>query len=259
MLKMDLADALESDELYLVYQPTFDLRSERANGFEALLRWRHPRRGVIGPDVFIPIAEETGLIVPIGRWVLIQACRQAARWRAGGHQLGISVNVSGRQLDHDGLIDDVRDALQDSGLDAAALTLEITETALMRDAHASAGRLGALKDLGVRLAIDDFGTGYSSLAYLRQFSVDALKIDRSFIRGVATSSESAALIHTLVRLGKTLNLETLAEGIEDHEQLVALQRQDCDMGQGFLLARPLDVEAADAFLDAHGSGALASG
>ncbi|MGZ6595596.1 MAG: putative bifunctional diguanylate cyclase/phosphodiesterase [Solirubrobacteraceae bacterium] len=259
MLKMDLADALEADELYLVYQPTFDLRSERPNGFEALLRWRHPKRGVIGPDVFIPIAEETGLIVPIGRWVLMQACRQAARWRAGGHRLGISVNVSGRQLDNDGLIDDVRDALQDSGLDAAALTLEITETALMRDAHASAGRLGALKDLGVRLAIDDFGTGYSSLAYLRQFSVDALKIDRSFIRGVAASSESAALIHTLVRLGKTLNLETLAEGIEDHEQLRALQRQECDMGQGFLLARPLDVEAADAFLEAHGSGALASG
>jgi diguanylate cyclase (GGDEF)-like protein len=259
MLKMDLADALEADELFLVYQPTFDLRSERANGFEALLRWRHPKRGVIGPDVFIPIAEETGQIVPIGRWVLMQACRQAARWRARGHQLGISVNVSGRQLDNDGLIDDVRDALLDSGLDAAALTLEITETALMRDAHASAGRLGALKDLGVRLAIDDFGTGYSSLAYLRQFSVDALKIDRSFIRGVAASSESAALIHTLVRLGKTLNLETLAEGIEDHDQLRALQRQDCDMGQGFLLARPLEVEAADAFLEAHGTGALTSG
>jgi diguanylate cyclase (GGDEF)-like protein len=259
MLKMDLADALESDELYLVYQPTFNLRSERPTGFEALLRWRHPKRGVIGPDVFIPIAEETGLIVPIGRWVLQQACRQAARWRGDGHQLGISVNVSGRQLDNDVLIDDVRGALDDNGLEAAALTLEITETALMRDADASAGRLRALKDLGVRLAIDDFGTGYSSLAYLRQFSVDSLKIDRSFIRGVAASSESAALIHTLVRLGKTLNLETLAEGIEDHDQLRALQRQDCDMGQGFLLARPLEVEAADAFLNAHGTGALASG
>jgi diguanylate cyclase (GGDEF)-like protein len=259
MLKMDLADALESDELYLVYQPTFDLRSERATGFEALLRWRHPKRGVIGPDVFIPIAEETGLIVPIGRWVLNEACRQASRWRRDGHQLGISVNVSGRQLDNDVLIDDVRDALDHNDLDAASLTLEITETALMRDADASASRLRALKDLGVRLAIDDFGTGYSSLAYLRQFSVDALKIDRSFIRGVAASSESAALIHTLVRLGKTLNLETLAEGIEDHEQLRALQRQDCDMGQGFLLARPLDVDAADAFLNAHGTGALASG
>ena len=209
--------------------------------------------------MFIPIAEETGLIVPIGRWVLQEACRQAARWRREGHQLGISVNVSGRQLDNDVLIDDVRDALDHNDLDAAALTLEITETALMRDADASASRLGALKNLGVRLAIDDFGTGYSSLAYLRQFSVDALKIDRSFIRGVAASSESAALIHTLVRLGKTLNLETLAEGIEDHEQLRALQRQDCDMGQGFLLARPLEVEAADAFLDAHGTGALASG
>jgi diguanylate cyclase (GGDEF)-like protein len=259
MLKMDLGDALEAQELYLVYQPTFDLRSERPTGFEALLRWRHPKRGVIGPDVFIPIAEETGSIVPIGRWVLGEACRQAARWRSEGYQLGISVNVSGRQLDSDGLIDDVRDALDDSGLEAAALTLEITETALMHDADASARRLGALKNLGVRLAIDDFGTGYSSLAYLRQFSVDSLKIDRSFIRGVAASAESAALIHTLVRLGKSLNLETLAEGIEDHEQLRALQRQDCDMGQGFLLARPLELEAADAFLDAHGTGALASG
>jgi diguanylate cyclase (GGDEF)-like protein len=259
MLKMDLADALDSGELYLVYQPTFDLRSEQPTGFEALLRWRHPQRGVIGPDVFIPIAEETGLIVPIGRWVLHEACRQAARWRRDGHRLGISVNVSGRQLDNDGLIDDVRDALDGNGLEASALTLEITETALMRDADASAGRLGALKDLGVRLAIDDFGTGYSSLAYLRQFSVDALKIDRSFIRGVAASTESAALIHTLVRLGKTLHLETLAEGIEDHEQLRALQRQDCDSGQGFLLARPLDVEAAHAFLEAHGTRALASG
>jgi diguanylate cyclase (GGDEF)-like protein len=257
MLKMDLSDALDADQLYLVYQPTFDLRSGRATGFEALLRWRHPERGVIGPDVFIPIAEETGAIVPIGRWVLAEACKQVARWRSQGHELGISVNVSGRQLDDDSLILDVHDALADSELDAGALTLEITETALMHDTDASARRLGALKYLGVRIAIDDFGTGYSSLAYLRQFSVDALKIDRSFIAGVAASNESAALIHTLVRLGKTLNLETFAEGIEDPEQLHALRLQECDMGQGFLLARPLDVEAADAFLDAQGTGALA--
>jgi EAL domain-containing protein (putative c-di-GMP-specific phosphodiesterase class I) len=258
MLKMDLADALEAEQLYLVYQPTFELRSERPTGFEALLRWRHPERGVIGPDVFIPIAEETGSIVPIGRWVLAEACRQAARWRRQGHELGMSVNVSGRQLDSDRLIDDVRDALEESGLEPQALTLEITETALMNDADATARRLSALKVLGVRLAIDDFGTGYSSLAYLRQFSVDSLKIDRSFIAGVASSSESAALIHTLVRLGKTLNLETLAEGIEDRDQLRALQRQECDMGQGFLLARPLELADADAFLDARGTGTLTS-
>jgi EAL domain-containing protein (putative c-di-GMP-specific phosphodiesterase class I) len=258
-LRADLQRAIATEQLELHYQPIVRLADGNVSGVEALLRWNHPERGMVQPAQFIPLAEDTGLIVPIGRWVLNEACRQAARWRHDGHQLGISVNVSGRQLDSDGLIDHVRDALDQNDLEAAALTLEITETALMRDADASASRLRALKDLGVRLAIDDFGTGYSSLAYLRQFSVDSLKIDRSFIRGVAASSESAALIHTLVRLGKALNLETLAEGIEDHEQLRALQRQDCDMGQGFLLARPLEVEAADAFLDAYGTGALANG
>jgi EAL domain-containing protein (putative c-di-GMP-specific phosphodiesterase class I) len=254
-LEMDLSDALASDQLFLVYQPTVDLQSEQPIGAEALLRWRHPERGLIGPDVFIPIAEESGLIVPIGRWVLEQACQQAAAWSAQGHRLGISVNVSGRQLDHDGLIDDVRSALTASGLPASALTVEITETALMRDADGAARRLLALKDLGVRLAIDDFGTGYSSLGYLRQFDVDCLKIDRSFVRGIAGSSESAALINTLVRLGKSLNLDTLAEGIEDQDQLRALQRQSCDHGQGYLFAKPLEPAALSEFLAAQKVGA----
>jgi EAL domain-containing protein (putative c-di-GMP-specific phosphodiesterase class I) len=160
----------------------------------------------------------------------------------------MSVNVSGRQLDDDELIDDVRRALDSSGFDPAALTLEITETMLMRDAHASADRLAGLKELGIRLAIDDFGTGYSSLAYLRQFPVDTLKIDRSFVSGLGSSKESTALIHTLVQLGKTLNIETLAEGIEEPAQLEALQRERCDHGQGFLFARPLDAHAAEEFL-----------
>jgi diguanylate cyclase (GGDEF)-like protein len=255
-LEMDLGDALAHDQLFLVYQPTFDLESERAIGVEALLRWRHPTRGVIAPDVFIPIAEESGLIVPIGRWVLEQACAQAARWHARGHPLGMSVNVSGRQLDRDDLIDDVRAALDRSGLEPGALTLEITETTLMRDAEATTERLASLKRLGVRIAIDDFGTGYSSLAYLRQFPVDALKIDRSFISGVARSKQSAALINTLVRLGKTLNLETLAEGIEDRDQLRALQRQHCDQGQGFLFAKPLEVDTIESFLHAQGDHTL---
>jgi diguanylate cyclase (GGDEF)-like protein len=250
-LEMDLTDALESGELFLVYQPTLDLQSGSTIGVEALLRWRHPERGVLQPDVFIPIAEESGLIVAIGRWVLKQACQQGVRWHAQGHEIGISVNVSGRQLDRDELIDDVRDALHGAGLEASALTLEITETTLMRDADAAARRLGALKELGVSIAIDDFGTGYSSLAYLRQFPVDALKIDRSFIKGVAGSEESAALIHTLVRLGKSLNLKTLAEGIENNAQLTALQDQQCDQGQGFLFARPLDVQAIDEFLNSN--------
>jgi diguanylate cyclase (GGDEF)-like protein len=249
MLRMDLTDALESSELFLLYQPTFDLQSGSTIGVEALLRWRHPTRGVIQPDVFIPIAEEGGLIVAIGRWVLNEACRQGARWHARGSEIDISVNVSGRQLDHDTLIDDVRGALGSSGLEPSALTLEITETTLMRDTDATARRLVALKDLGVSIAIDDFGTGYSSLAYLRQFHVDALKIDRSFIKGVAGSDESAALIRTLVGLGKSLNLKTLAEGIENTAQLTALQNQHCDHGQGFLFARPLDVEAIDEFLE----------
>jgi EAL domain-containing protein (putative c-di-GMP-specific phosphodiesterase class I) len=218
-------------------------------GVEALIRWRHPTRGIVSPIDFIPIAEQSGLILPIGRWVLEQACRQAAAWHAQGHTLGLSVNVSARQLDYDELVDDVRRALDSSGFDAAALTLEVTETTLMRDADATAKRLVSLKQLGVRIAIDDFGTGYSSLAYLRQFPVDALKIDRSFISGIASSDESMALIHTLVQLGKTLNIETLAEGIEEHAQLRALQREHCDQGQGFLFARPLAPAAVVEFLN----------
>jgi diguanylate cyclase (GGDEF)-like protein len=247
-LEMELAEALESKQLFLLYQPTFDLQSESVIGVEALIRWCHPTRDVIPPIEFIPIAEESGLIVPIGRWVLQEACRQAATWHEQGHQIGMSVNVSGRQLDHDKLIEDVRQALEQSGLDPNALTLEITETTLMRDAAATARRLQELKQLGVRIAIDDFGTGYSSLAYLRQFPVDALKIDRSFIGGIAASKEAAALIRTLVQLGKTLQIETLAEGIEDQIQLETLQREHCDHGQGFLFSRPLDVSAVEAFL-----------
>jgi diguanylate cyclase (GGDEF)-like protein len=252
-LEMDLAEALEQHQLFLQYQPTFDLQSERVIGVEALIRWNHPTRGVIAPIEFIPIAEESGLIVPIGRWVLQEACMQAAHWYGDGHRIGMSVNVSGRQLDDDELVEDVRGALQASGLDPTTLTLEITETTLMRDAEATAKRLRSLKQLGVRIAIDDFGTGYSSLAYLRQFPVDALKIDRSFISGIAGSKGSAALIHTLVQLGKTLDIETLAEGIEERSQLETLQREHCDHGQGFLFSRPLDVDAVEAFLSADAS------
>jgi diguanylate cyclase (GGDEF)-like protein len=247
-LEMDLAEALEHKQLFLLYQPTFDLQSEDVIGVEALIRWRHPTRGTLSPIEFIPIAEDSGLIVPIGRWVLQEACRQGALWHAQGYRIGMSVNVSGRQLDHDKLIEDVRQALERSRLDPKTLTLEITETTLMRDAEATAMRLRELKQLGIRVAIDDFGTGYSSLAYLRQFPVDALKIDRSFIGGIAASKESAALIHTLVQLGKTLQIETLAEGIEDQVQLKTLQREQCDHGQGFLFSRPLDASAVEAFL-----------
>jgi diguanylate cyclase (GGDEF)-like protein len=254
-IEMDLAEALEREELFLLYQPTLDLSSEAVIGMEALLRWRHPTRGLLQPDEFVPIAEESGLIVPIGRWVLQEACRQAVAWRKHGHALGMAVNVSARQLDDDSLLDDVRGAIGQTDIEPATLTLEVTETTLMRDPLATAERLRALKALGVRIAIDDFGTGYSSLAYLRQFPADALKIDRSFISDVAGSKRSTALVHTLVQLGKTLQIETLAEGIEDERQLHMLQREHCDLGQGFLFARPLDTGAVEAFLRRREQGA----
>ena len=248
-LEMDLCDALEAHQFFLLYQPIFDLRSEGMTGIEALIRWRHPTRGIILPKNFIPVAEESGLIVEIGRWVLEEACRQASTWQGEGRPLGVSVNVSARQLEHDTLVDDVRDALHASGLDGGSLTLEITETALMRDSEAALERLRALKTLGVAIAIDDFGTGYSSLAYLRQFPVDALKIDRSFISGIAASKDSSnALIHTLVQLGKTLGMKTVGEGIEDRVQLRNLQREQCDLGQGLVFAGPLEARSIDELL-----------
>ncbi|MGH2854778.1 MAG: putative bifunctional diguanylate cyclase/phosphodiesterase, partial [Solirubrobacteraceae bacterium] len=246
-LEMDLREAYENDQFFLVYQPTFDLQSMSPTGVEALLRWDSPRRGEVQPDEFIQLLEETGLIVDIGRWVLLEACRQGAAWRAAGHAIGMSVNVSARQLETDQFVGDVREALQSSGLDAGALTLEITETTIMRDAQQMARRLAAVKELGVRIAIDDFGTGYSSLSHLQQFPVDALKIDRSFIARLTQSPEGETLIRTLVQLGKAMSIETLAEGIEQHGELSMLQDELCDSGQGFLFARPLDAITAEAF------------
>ncbi len=248
-LEMDLRGALAHDEFFLVYQPTFDLRGMVPTGLETLIRWKRPRKGVVQPNDFIPLLEETGLIVDVGRWVLEQACTQAAAWRAAGHPIGIAVNVSARQLDTDEFVGDVLAAIAGSGLDPSALTLEITETTLMRNADETARRLRAIKDLGVRIAIDDFGTGYSSLAHLQRFQVDALKIDRSFISQLAGNPEGEKLIRTLVQLGKALSIETLAEGIEQQSELALLREERCDSGQGFLFARPLEVGAAEAFLD----------
>jgi diguanylate cyclase (GGDEF)-like protein len=247
-LEMDLRVALQNDEFFLVYQPTFDLRDMSPTGLEALIRWDSPARGVVQPDDFIPTLEETGLIVEVGKWVLAEACRQGAKWREAGYPIGMAVNVSARQLDTDELVSEVRDALAYSGLQPSALTLEITETSLMRNAQETARRLVAIKALGVRLAIDDFGTGYSSLAHLQQFPVDSLKIDRSFISGLTDNQEGETLLHALVQLGKALSIETLAEGIEEPRELSLLQAEQCDSGQGFLFARPLDAAATEAFL-----------
>ena len=247
-LEMDLREALEKDEFFLAYQPTIDLRDMSPNGVEALIRWAHPTRGIVQPDDFIPLLEETGLITEIGKWVLEEACRQGATWRVAGYPIGMAVNVSGRQLDTDQVIVDIEEALSHSGLEPEALTIEITETTLMRNIEETARRLTEVKGLGVRIAIDDFGTGYSSLAHLQRFPVDALKIDRSFILGLEHNQEGETLIRTLVQLGKSLAIETFAEGIEQQHELSLLRGEDCDSGQGFLFARPLDVGATEAFL-----------
>jgi EAL domain-containing protein (putative c-di-GMP-specific phosphodiesterase class I) len=246
---MDLREAVDRDEFFLVYQPTFDLCNMRPTAVEALLRWNHPTRGVVQPNDFIPLLEETGLIADVGRWVLNEACRQAVEWRNRGRELGVAVNVSGRQLDSDEFIAHVREALADSGMPADALTLEITETAIMRNVEATAKRLIAIKQLGVRIAIDDFGTGYSSLAHLQRFPVDALKIDRSFTARLTQNPEGETLVHTLVQLGKALSIETLAEGIEQQQELSVLREEHCDGGQGFLFAHPLDAAGVEIFFE----------
>lgn len=247
-LEFDLRSALEDEQFRLVYQPIYNLDDISLVGVEALLRWEHPSRGLVLPDEFIPLLEQTGQIREVGRWVLRHACEQMATWHARGDTLDISVNVSGRQLDDDAIVDHVREALRGSGLDATSLILEVTETALMRHAGSTARRLEAIKELGVRIAVDDFGTGYSSLAYLRQFPVDCLKIDRSFTNAITTSPESKALIGTLVQLGKDLGLKTLAEGVETVDEMDHLRAEHVNEAQGFLLARPLDADTLEAQL-----------
>jgi diguanylate cyclase (GGDEF)-like protein len=238
-LEADLRRAVDEGQFFLLYQPIVELRSGEVTGMEALLRWRHPERGVVGPDRFIPVLEETGLICVVGRWVLEEACRQTAAWQAMGQDLYVSVNLSARQLDGGGLVDDVAAVLSMTGLRPGSLVLELTETTLMEDTVAATRCLDGLKALGVRVALDDFGTGYSSLSYLRQLPIDILKIDRSFISTSSDSPEAAACVHMLVQLGQSLGLRTLAEGVERDEQLDRLAREGCDDVQGYLFSRPL--------------------
>ena len=240
-LRFDLRCALTDAQLRLHYQPIYNIDGLTVEGVEALLRWEHPVFGLIGPDEFIPLLEQSGQIADVGRWVLNQACPQMAVWHARGDTLDISVNVSGGQLDSDAIVAHIGDALTSSGLDPTSLIIEVTETALTKNAAATARRLQAIKQLGVRIAVDDFGTGYSSLAYLQQFPVDCLKIDRIFI----ASAESQALIRTFVQLGRDLGLRTLAEGVETPDELDRLRAGHVDLIQGFLLCKPLDAQTLE--------------
>jgi diguanylate cyclase (GGDEF)-like protein len=254
-LASDLSQALEADQFFLVYQPTIDLQTNALTGVEALLRWRHPERGVVEPNDFIPELEASGLIVSIGTWVLNTACLQGALWMAQGHRFTVSVNVSTLQLSRADFVREVDEALLCSGFDPSMLILEFTETTLMRNGTETISRLEELKSRGVRLAVDDFGTGYSSLAYLRQFPMDVVKIDRAFVSGLSNpnSTEAGALVHALVQLGKALNLQTVAEGIEDDDQRLRLQIEDVDIGQGYLFSRPLNLVDVPAFLERYSS------
>jgi diguanylate cyclase (GGDEF)-like protein/PAS domain S-box-containing protein len=250
-LRADLERAVERGELGLLYQPIVQLDTGAVIEVEALARWHHPLRGLLNPDQFIPLAEETGLIVPIGRHLLHRACADAATWRAPGggpSDVSVSVNLSARQLQHPQLVDDVRDALRGSGLPASRLVLEITENVLIDDAARALEQLEELRALGARIALDDFGTGYSSLSYVRRFPLDELKVDRSFIDRLGQADSDSALVHTIATLADNLGVRLVAEGIERTEQLTALQDLRCELGQGFLFARPLESRALDALL-----------
>jgi diguanylate cyclase (GGDEF)-like protein/PAS domain S-box-containing protein len=250
-LETDLIRALDEDQFVLVYQPVVELETDHVIGFEALIRWHHPTLGVVRPDRFIPLAEESGLILPIGAWVLDQACRTAARWLRSYPQhprLSMAVNVSGHQLGSPDFVRQVQGALVRSGLDPANLVLEMTETALVRDPATTAAKLHELRALGIRLAIDDFGTGYSSLSYLRQFPVDILKIDRSFVDSITERDQVPAILRGLLDLGRTLELETIAEGVENELQRDRLREEGCNLAQGYLFARPLGIADAEALL-----------
>ncbi|WP_322048698.1 putative bifunctional diguanylate cyclase/phosphodiesterase [Paraburkholderia sp. J67] len=246
-LVQDLHSAIAQRQLILHYQPKFDAPAGPVVGAEALLRWQHPVRGLISPDQFIPIAEKTGLIVPIGEWVLDEACRQMREWRDAGHtSWTIAVNLSPLQFSHANLIQTVRDTLARHDLEPRCLTLEITESTAMRDVEASLAILLQLHEMGVRIAIDDFGTGYSSLLYLKRLPATELKIDRGFVRDLANDTEDAAIVSAIVALGQTLNLSIVAEGVETSDQQNFLTRLGCDTLQGFLLGRPV---SADRFIE----------
>ncbi len=239
-LEADLRAAIEHQAFVLEYQPQVGLADRRIVGLEALIRWNHPQRGRVSPADFIPLAEDTGLIIPIGQWVLRQACRDAAQWPTG---VGVSVNLSPAQFRSRSLVADVVDALRDADLDPSRLCLEITETVLLNDTEESLAVLHELRRRGVRTAMDDFGTGYSSLGYLRRFPFDTLKIDRSFVRDIETNGDARAIIRAIVAMGRSLGMSTTVEGVETLEQLAVVRDEGCDDAQGYLFSRPRPLAA----------------
>jgi EAL domain-containing protein (putative c-di-GMP-specific phosphodiesterase class I) len=247
----ELATALARGEFTVVYQPLMDLRTGRPAGAEALVRWLHPTEGLRPPDSFIPLAEETGLIVEIGEFVLRDACRQAVRWTGpgvDGEPLMVTVNLSARQVTDPRIVDQVAAALAEARLDPGRLVLEITETVLMQDREAAVTNLERLKALGVRIAIDDFGTGYSSLAYLCTFPLDMLKVPREFVDALGREANAEAVTHAVVELARALGLVTVAEGVETTDQQQRVAELGCDLAQGYLFSRPVDAEAVMVFL-----------
>ncbi len=251
-LQADLQRALRNDELVLHYQPAVELRTGRIVGFEALVRWERPGHGLVGPADFIPEAERSGLIVPLGAWVLRTACRTAAALQSEHDRPTMSVNVAVEQLDCDDFVAIVLDAVEDSGLPPDRLCLEITESTLMRDLHRVVARLNALREYGVRIAVDDFGTGYSSLSYLAKLPVDVLKVDRSFVERVTLNAQDASVTQAILTMSSAMNLTTIAEGIENTQQAVWLAAAECAIGQGFLWSKAVPIAEATALLhDAH--------
>jgi EAL domain-containing protein (putative c-di-GMP-specific phosphodiesterase class I) len=249
-LENGLRLALDRKEFFLVYQPQMDIASGRVVGFEALLRWQQPVLGLVPPDRFIRIAENSGLIVPIGEWVLRTACTQARKWKDEGlPAVRIAVNVSAVQFRQDGFRDLIRDVLHETGLAPQHLELELTESLLLSNADVVFSVLQELNDMGLSVAIDDFGTGYSSLSYLKQFKVGKLKIDRSFIRDIASDSDDAAITTAIISMAKSLHLKVIAEGVENEAQMAFLREHRCDEIQGYLFSKPLSAEdIAEKFL-----------
>ena len=249
-LEGSLRCALERNEFILMYQPKIDLRTGEVTGVEALLRWNHPERGLVQPLKFVPIAEESGLVGPIGHWVLLEACRQACLWTAAGWPpVRIAVNVSALQFASKDFLASVRAALISTGMDPNNLELELTETVVMQDAEPAMQTLRALKAIGVQLAIDDFGVGYSSFSYLRKFPFDSLKVDRSFINEICSNTDNAMILSALINIGKSLRHRVVAEGVETEEQLHFLQKEGCSEGQGFYFSRPIIAEKFAEFLE----------